>query len=103
MSDLPSNAPGRRIQALLQDLVRRVSTLEQQSSVPTSGMIWWPGTLDTIPSGWVAAGSSASREQLRGILSIVGTTYGAGNQSTTFDLPDGPPGDPAGGVWIIRA
>lgn len=103
MPDLPSNARGRRFEQLLRDLVDRVDRLEAANDVPAAGMIWWPGTTENIPSGWVAAGTAVERERYRGILAIVGTTYGEGNQRTTFDLPPGPPGDPAGGLWIIRA
>jgi microcystin-dependent protein len=41
------------------------------------------------PTGWlVADGSAVSRTQYAGLFSVIGTAYGAGDGSTTFNLPD---------------
>lgn len=43
---------------------------------------------DTPPPGWLACdGSEVSREQYAGIFARIGTKWGAGNGSTTFNLP----------------
>ena len=43
----------------------------------------------TAPTGWlVADGSCVSRSTYSGLFAAVGTTYGAGNGTTTFQLPD---------------
>lgn len=53
-----------------------------------------PGTItgyaaDSPPTGWLPAdGSEVSRLQYPGLFQAIGTTYGAGNGSTTFNVPD---------------
>lgn len=43
----------------------------------------------TAPEGWLlCAGQTVSRETYAGLFAAIGTTYGAGNGSTTFRLPD---------------
>lgn len=43
----------------------------------------------TAPSGWLLAnGDAVSRTTYSTLFAAVGTTYGAGNGSTTFNLPD---------------
>ncbi len=42
-----------------------------------------------IPAGWLAEdGSAISRAQYPALFAAIGTTYGAGDGSTTFNLPD---------------
>lgn len=44
---------------------------------------------DTVPKGWLLCdGSAVSRTTYKGLFDIIGTKYGAGNGSTTFNLPD---------------
>ena len=43
----------------------------------------------TAPSGWLLCdGSAVSRTTYADLFAVIGTTYGAGNGSTTFTLPD---------------
>lgn len=43
----------------------------------------------TAPSGWlICDGSAVSRTTYSGLFAAIGTTYGGGNGSTTFNLPD---------------
>ena len=43
----------------------------------------------TIPQGWLLCdGSAVSRTTYAKLFSVIGTTYGAGNGSTTFNLPN---------------
>lgn len=43
----------------------------------------------TAPSGWLMCdGSQVSRVTYQSLYNVIGTTYGAGNGSTTFNLPD---------------
>jgi len=45
--------------------------------------------MSTAPTGWtVADGSCVSRTTFSALFAAIGTTYGAGNGSTTFQLPD---------------
>ena len=44
----------------------------------------------TCPTGWHATdGSAVSRTTYANLFTAIGTTYGAGDGSTTFNLPDG--------------
>jgi microcystin-dependent protein len=48
-----------------------------------------PFAMSTAPSGWLAAdGAAVSRSTYSALFAAVGTTHGAGNGSTTFNLPD---------------
>ena len=48
-----------------------------------------PFAMNSAPSGWLAAnGSAVSRTTYAGLFTAIGTTYGAGDGSTTFNLPD---------------
>jgi len=45
--------------------------------------------MDTAPDGWLKAnGAEISRSTYADLFSAIGTTFGAGNGSTTFNLPD---------------
>lgn len=45
--------------------------------------------MDTPPSGWLKCdGSAVSRSTYSDLFAAIGTTYGVGNGSTTFNLPD---------------
>jgi microcystin-dependent protein len=55
--------------------------------VPTGAVM--PFAMNTAPSGWLAAnGSAVSRTTYAALFAAIGTTYGAGDGSTTFTLPD---------------
>ncbi len=56
--------------------------------VPTGAMLIWPS--DTAPnSKWLfCRGQQVSRSTYAALFQIFGTTYGAGDGSTTFNLPD---------------
>ena len=43
----------------------------------------------TAPTGWLMCdGSAVSRTTYADLYAVIGTTYGAGNGSTTFNVPD---------------
>lgn len=45
--------------------------------------------MDTAPSGWLKAdGSAVSRSTYSSLFSAIGTTFGSGDESSTFNLPD---------------
>lgn len=81
--------------ALNIDNARFSAILVQSQVAPTQlcgdtpvGAINWFGS-QTAPSGWlVADGSAISRTGYAALFAVVGTTYGAGDGSTTFNLPD---------------
>lgn len=56
---------------------------------PPGSIKIWAGT--TIPSGYLLCdGSAISRTEYSALFSAIGTTYGAGDSSSTFNLPDFP-------------
>jgi microcystin-dependent protein len=69
------------------------------SALPAGSMQMYAGTATqtvsagvvttTAPSGWLLAnGDAISRTTYSSLFSAIGTTYGTGNGSTTFNLPD---------------
>lgn len=47
------------------------------------------GTLNNIPTGWlVCDGSAISRTEYAELFAVIGTQYGSGDGSTTFNLPN---------------
>lgn len=57
------------------------------SSSPTGAITMYGGS--TAPSGWlICDGSAVNRTTYSALFAAIGTTYGAGNGSTTFNLPN---------------
>ena len=65
--------------------------------VPVSGgggeaigvVLAWSGAASNIPVGYLLCdGSAVSRTTYSGLFAAIGTTNGAGNGSSTFNLPD---------------
>lgn len=55
--------------------------------VPTGTVAMYITT--TAPTGWLNCdGTAVSRSTYAGLFTIIGTTYGAGDGSTTFNVPD---------------
>jgi len=55
--------------------------------IPTGSVMPFAGT--TAPSGWLLSfGQAVSRSTYADLFAIIGTTYGVGDNSTTFNLPD---------------
>ena len=55
--------------------------------VPTGSLIMWAS--NTIPSDWkLCNGAAISRVTFATLFSLLGTTFGAGDGTTTFNLPD---------------
>lgn len=55
--------------------------------VRAGSMMMWPN--NTIPSGWLKRnGAAISRTTYAALFAQLGTTYGAGDGSTTFNVPD---------------
>jgi len=54
---------------------------------PVGGIIPWPTA--TAPTGWLLAyGQAVSRTTYAELFAVYGTTYGSGDGSTTFNVPD---------------
>lgn len=64
------------------------------SPAPDAVVTVFPGmvmyhTTTTVPTGWLKAnGAAISRSAYSALFAVIGTAYGAGNGSTTFNLPD---------------
>lgn len=55
--------------------------------LPAGFVAAWPGNMP--PDGWlVCNGATVSRTTYADLFSVIGTTFGAGDGSTTFKLPD---------------
>jgi len=49
----------------------------------------WPYAGTTAPTGWLlCAGQAVSRTTFAPLFAVIGTTYGAGDGTTTFNVPD---------------
>jgi len=59
------------------------------TTFPTGTVLPFAGTSATVPSGWLFPGGQAvSRTTYAALFAVLGTLYGAGDGSTTFNLPD---------------
>ena len=57
------------------------------AAVPTGTMLMWPTA--TAPSGYlICAGAAVSRTTYSTLFALIGITFGAGDGSTTFNLPN---------------
>jgi len=57
------------------------------SSMPSGAVMYF--AMQAAPAGWLKAdGSAVSRTQYPALFAAIGTTYGAGDGRTTFNLPD---------------
>jgi microcystin-dependent protein len=57
------------------------------SGVPTGVLTMW--STGTAPSGWLLCnGAAVSRITYAALFAVIGTTFGAGDTTTTFNLPD---------------
>lgn len=60
-----------------------------KSKATTAAGIVLPFAGATIPAGWLAcSGAAVSRATYAALFAAIGTTYGAGDGATTFNLPD---------------
>jgi microcystin-dependent protein len=69
-------------------LVQRISALEANfSSTPAGTMTMW--ATDVAPTNWLLCdGAAVSRTTYASLFAAIGIKYGAGNGTTTFNLPN---------------
>jgi microcystin-dependent protein len=61
----------------------------QYALLPTGTIQMYGGQYDNIPNGWLLCdGTAISRSTYEKLFDIVGTQFGVGNGSSTFNLPD---------------
>ena len=76
---IPVNENWDKIDTTMKDNANR--------TCPTGSIIMYGAA--TAPTGWLLCdGSAVSRTTYADLFAIIGTTFGAGNGSTTFNLPD---------------
>lgn len=81
----------RDLGGTLSDLQMRVTLLERRAQggagVPAGAITVFAGP--TAPAGWLLCnGAAVSRANYPTLFSVIGTTYGAGDGSTTFNVPN---------------
>lgn len=56
-------------------------------AIPVGTIMMWAGS--TAPTGWLLCnGAAVNRTTYSALFTVIGTTYGTGNGSTTFNLPN---------------
>lgn len=69
------------------DLITAAMWNALANATPTGAVIPYAGS--SAPEGWLLCyGQAVSRTTYAGLFAIIGTTYGAGDGSTTFNVPD---------------
>lgn len=69
-----------------QNAANNAQTTADQAA-PVASLVYM--AMDVVPAGWLKAnGATVSRTTYAALFAVIGTTYGAGDGSTTFKLPD---------------
>lgn len=59
------------------------------SAVPLGSVTMWAGGTGDVPDGWeLCDGSAINRTTYSDLYDLLGTTFGSGDGSTTFNVPD---------------
>ena len=59
------------------------------TEMPTGSVITWVGAPSSRPTGWLNCnGGAVSRTTYADLFAVIGTYFGAGDGSTTFNMPD---------------
>lgn len=65
----------------------KLAAAVQAALVPAGAMTEYAGS--SAPTGWLLCdGSAVSRSTYAALFAVIGTSYGVGDNSTTFNLPD---------------
>ena len=76
-----------RLSELAGSLNTAYTNLRLDQSLPIGIVLPFAGS--TAPSGWALCyGQAISRSSYSGLYGVIGTQYGSGDGSTTFNLPD---------------
>ena len=84
----PSAVPGTIITAADHNTYVKENIIYlKEHENPTGAIIAFGGS--AAPAGWLLCdGTAASRTGQAALFAVIGTTYGAGNGTTTFNVPD---------------
>jgi microcystin-dependent protein len=83
---LDANVTAAKLAATL-DLSSKTVTLPATISLPAGAVMSF--AMNSAPTGWLAAdGTAVSRSTYAALFAAISTTYGVGDGSTTFALPD---------------
>lgn len=75
-------------QRIIEEIVTRINKKADANTGNPSGTVIHVA-MDTAPSGYLKAnGQAVSRTKYVSLFAAIGTTYGSGDGSTTFNLPD---------------
>ncbi len=83
----PATPNAKDLEAEVRLLRRRVRKLENGSEVSPGSVTMFAGT--TAPDSWLFCdGSAVQRSEYPALFEAIGVSYGSGDGSTTFNLPD---------------
>lgn len=81
------NGSVENIRSKIQNSLVREENLMPEMLVPTGAVLAYGSS--NAPSGWMnCQGQAVYRNDYPDLFSVIGTTYGAGNGTTTFNLPN---------------
>ena len=83
----PGNYANLAAATLSQNSIQNSPTSTPAPLLPAGSIIMWSGS--SAPTGWLLCdGTNISRTTYASLFAITGTSYGVGDGSTTFGLPD---------------
>lgn len=90
VEEIPCTAVGRNLLAAAStaDIVSQLSLSDQLNAAFPAGMIM-PFGASSPPANWLTCdGTAVSRTTYSRLFAVIGTVWGVGDSSTTFNLPD---------------
>jgi microcystin-dependent protein len=74
---------------VLDNAITNAKIATKDSFVPAGVVVSFAGVATGIPTGWLYCnGQAVSRTTYAALFAMISTTYGGGNGSTTFNVPD---------------
>lgn len=86
---LPTGPDGVPTKTGIADLANTIAPAITGGGAPIGSMAMWPLNTNPSDTNWlICDGKAISRTTYATLFALVGTTWGAGDGSTTFNLPD---------------
>ena len=83
---------GGNLEEVLKGLIEKINNLEELidniQKLKVGSIIMYSGNDDNIDDFLMCNGSAVSRETYQKLFDVIGTIYGSGDGSTTFNLPN---------------